>query len=135
MDASFTSSVSPEWLTTFWLAYLGVILVGGLVLYVYSALVLMTIANKTKVPNAWLAWIPVGNLYLMTQVANVPWWTLLVILIAWIPVVGSLALLGVYIWWWWKIAEARKKPGWWGLMAVLIPVVNLVFMGMIAWSE
>jgi len=53
------------------------VLIIGLALYVYSSWALMTIAKKTDTPNAWLAWIPIANLYLMTQVAQIPWWTFL----------------------------------------------------------
>jgi len=105
-----------------------------LIFYVYSALVLMSIAKKTNTPNAWLAWVPIGNLYLMTQIAKIPWWTLLIIFLSWIPVIGALALLAIVTWWWWKIAEARNKPGWWALL-MLIPGVNLVMMGILAWAE
>src|SRR6266516_2542834 len=49
-----------------------------LAFYVYLALALQTIANKTGTPNAWLAWIPIGNLVLMLNVAKKPlWWFLL----------------------------------------------------------
>lgn len=116
------------------MASLAVFVVIGLVFYVYSALVLMTIAKKTNTPNGWLAWIPFANLYLMTQIAKVPWWTFLVIFLAWIPVVGGLLLLGVMTWWWWKISEARNRPGWWAIL-MLIPIVNLIIMGMLAWTE
>lgn len=116
------------------MAYSAVSIVVGLALYVYSALALMTIAKKTNTPNAWLAWIPIANLYLMTQIAKVPWWTFLVIFLAWIPIVGTLLMLGVMIWWFWKISEARKRPGWWSIL-MLIPIVNLIILGMLAWTE
>lgn len=106
----------------------------ALVAWVYTSWTLMTIAQRTKTPNPWLAWIPIANLYLMTQVAGVPWWTMLVILLSWVPFVGTLAILAVMVWWWWKIAEARKRPGWWGIL-MLVPVVNLVLMGILAWGK
>lgn len=106
-----------------------------LVLYVYYALALMKIAQKNNTPNAWLAWIPIANLYLMTQIAQVPWWTFLVAFVAWIPLIGPIALLGVTIWWWLKIAERMKKPNWWGIMIALVPIANLIFLGMLAWGK
>lgn len=95
----------------------------------------MKIAQRTNTPNAWLAWIPIANVYLITQIGKVPWWTFLAIFLGWIPYIGSIGLLALMIWWWWKVAEARNKPGWWGLMIALIPVVNLVFLGMLAWGK
>lgn len=109
-------------------------MVGGLIFYVYLALTLMTIAQKTNTPNAWLAWIPVANIYLMTQIAGLNGWWTLIIFASIIPLVGGLVFIGVLTWWWWLIAEKRGRPGWWGLLT-LIPVVNLVIMGMLAWTE
>jgi hypothetical protein len=106
----------------------------GIALYVFGALVLMTIAKKTNTPNGWLAWIPVGNIYLMTQIAGLSGWWTLIIFAAIIPFVGVLAMCGVMIWLWWLIAEKRGRPGWWSIL-LLIPIVNFVIMGMLAWSE
>lgn len=133
----FTSSLASGDLVAIWpwlAAYLAVTLIIGLAMYIYSALVLMAIAKKTNTAKPWLAWIPIANVYLMTQIAKVPWWTFLVIFLTWIPFVGPLALLAALIWWWWKISEARMRPGWWSLL-MLIPVVNLVIMGVLAWSD
>jgi len=105
-------------------------------LYIYMAWALMVIAQKTNTPNPWLAWIPIGNLYLMTQIAGVPWWTILVFLLMFIPVL-NLGILAVYIWWWWKICEKRGMPQWYGVLAALtfIPLVPLIFIGIIAWGK
>jgi len=105
-----------------------------LAVYVYSALALMAIARKTKTKYAWLAWIPVANIYLMTQIAGVQWWTMLFLLFAMVPVLGSAIVIGLTIYWWWNIAEVRKMPGWLGIL-MAVPVVNLVVMGIIAWSK
>ncbi len=103
-------------------------------IYIYNALVLMTIAKKTNTPNGWLAWIPIANVYLMTQLAGVSGWWTLAILLAFIPFIGGLALAGIMVWWWWKIAERRGFDGWLSLL-MLIPLVNLVVMGIIAWKK
>ena len=106
----------------------------GIAIYIYSAIVLMTIARKTKTENAWLAWIPIGNIYLMTQIAEVPsWWTFL-ILAGIIPFLGAFVVGGLVVFLWWKIAENLGKPGWYGVL-MLIPIVNLIVMGMLAWGE
>lgn len=115
--------------------FLIVFLVMALALYIYSSLALMAIAKKTKTENGWLAWIPIGNFYLMTQIAQVPWWTMFAFLLAFIPLVGGLVFVGVMCWWWWKISEALGKPGWWGVLITFVPVVNLVMMGILAWGK
>ena len=115
-------------------AFLGVMFFGFLILYVYAALALMYIGKRTNTENAWLAWIPIANIYLMTKIGKIhPAWTL-VILLSFIPMVGSLLLMIAMVYFWWKIAEARSKPGWWGIL-MIIPLVNLVMMGILAWGE
>ena len=111
-----------------------IILAFSALLYVYSSLALMTIAKKTNTQNPWLAWIPIVNIYLMTQIAGVSGWFTLGILLAFIPIVGGIAVTagGVYLWW--KIAEARQKSGALSLL-MLVPVANLVVIGILAWSD
>ena len=111
-----------------------VALVGLLAVYIYTSWALMIIANKTKTEMAWLAWIPLVNLYLVTQIARVPWWTLLILLLVWAPMIGPLIVMGLTIYWWWNIAEVRKMPGWLGIL-MAVPVVNFVAMGYIAWAK
>ena len=106
----------------------------GLALYIYVAVALMAIAKRTNTPNAWLAFIPIANIYLMTQIAGLPAWYTLIILLPIIPLIGYLAMVIVMIYFWWKIAEAINKPGWWSLL-LLIPVVNLVMIGIMAWGK
>ena len=97
------------------------------VIYVYHALALQTIANKTNTENAWLAWIPIANIILMLNVARKPiWWILLCL----IPLVNLVILIIV----WMGIAEARNKPNWWGIL-LLVPVVNIIVPGYLAWAD
>jgi uncharacterized membrane protein YhaH (DUF805 family) len=105
-----------------------------LAFYVYVSLAVMTIAKKTKTPNAWLAWIPIANYYLMTQIAGVSGLWTLALLLTFIPVVGGLAVLGVSVWLIWRTAEKRKFPGWISLL-MIIPVVNLIVLGILAWAK
>ena len=105
-----------------------------LALYVYTSWALMVIARKTKTKKIWLAWIPIANIYLMTQIAGVPWWTMLLLLLVYVPMVGTLLVLGLTIYYWWNIAEVRRMPGWLGIL-MAVPVVNLFVMGYIAWAK
>lgn len=106
-----------------------------LAVYIYFSYTLMVIAQKTKTENAWLAWIPIANLYLMTQIAQVPWWTFLIVLLAsWIPFIGQLLAIGISIWWWWKISERRNSPGWLGIL-MIFPLVNFVVVGYLAFKR
>lgn len=107
--------------------FLGMILLFGGAVYVYMALALMTIANKTNTQNAWLAWIPIANIILMLNIARKPlWWILLMLL----PLVNLVIAILV----WMAIAEARHKPNWWGIL-MIVPVVNLIVPGYLAWAD
>ena len=116
------------------LAMATVFLLIFLAVYIYSALALMTIARRTKTPNGWLAWIPIVNTYLLVQMAKHPWWHIFALLLYMIPAVGQWAFLAVSAFWWWKIAESLKRDGWQGIL-MIIPIVNLVMLGVFAWSK
>lgn len=95
--------------------------------YVYTSLALQTIANKTNTANAWLAWIPIANVFLMLQIAKKPiWWIILCL----IPLVNIIILIVI----WMGIAEARGKPSWWGIL-MIVPLVNLIVPGYLAWVD
>jgi len=102
--------------------------------YIFVAFALMAIARKTKTKNAWMAWIPIANFYLVTQMAKMNGlWTL--ILLAWfVPAIGGLIVMGVGIWMFWRIAERIKMPGWTSLL-LIVPIVNLIVLGIYAWKK
>lgn len=108
-------------------AFFMIYLVFILAIYVYTALALMTIAQKTNTENGWLAWIPIANVVLMCNIAGKPiWW----IILCFIPLVNIV----IFIMLWMGIAEARNKPSWWGVL-LIVPLVGLVVPGYLAWSE
>lgn len=114
------------------------LLIIGLVYYIYTAWATMTIANKLKVPNGWLAFVPIANLYIWTQIADVPWWTFLLFFGAFVPFVGWYflvpALPAIMAWWYIRTAKRRGFDELWGIW-MFVPLVNLVIIGMMAWSE
>jgi len=130
----FTGGAAGGFLATFIAGFLILFLVIFLAVYIYAALALMAIANKTKTPNSWMAWIPIANVYLITQMAGVSGWWTFIIFAAWIPVVGGLLTLAAMIWMFWRIAEEIEMPGWTSLL-LIIPLVNLVILGIYAWKK
>jgi hypothetical protein len=94
--------------------------------YVYLALALQTIANKTNTPNSWMAWIPIANSFLALMIAKKPLWWFLLMLLPFVNIV-------IWVLVWMAIAEARAKPNWWGIM-VIVPVMNLIMPGYLAWA-
>ena len=116
-------------------ATLGIfMIIGAIAVYAYAAYALMTIANKTKTKNSWLAWIPIANVWLIVKIAEQPDWQVLALLLYFVPVVGSIAFLAVTAFWFWKISENVDKPGWLGILMIL-PVINLIVMGILAWAD
>jgi hypothetical protein len=96
-------------------------LVGGIVVYAYLAFTLMVLANRIGVKNSWLAWVPIANMYLMTKMANLPWWWILGFFIPFLNF-----LIAGYIW-----SEIGKRFGkaWWIGALVVIPMIGLIVPG------
>jgi hypothetical protein len=122
-------------------AFAVVALVIALALYVYYALTYMTIARKLKTEPAWLAWVPIANIYLIWKMSQAPMWSLIVfivgMLVGIIPFIGwilALAPMAMAVYWMWLIAERRKFPGWISLL-LLVPVANLIVPGVLAWVD
>ncbi|MFA5148458.1 MAG: DUF5684 domain-containing protein [Candidatus Omnitrophota bacterium] len=109
------------------MTFLGVILLAGFAIYVFCSICLQLIAKKTGTEPAWLAWIPVANLFLSCKIGGLSYLWLLAFLVPFVNV-----LVSIYIWY--RISEVRGKPGLLALL-MLVPVANLVFMGYLAFSE
>lgn len=93
-----------------------ILLFGGHVIY---WLPLFIIARKCANPLAWVAFVPLANLWLMCDLADRDlYWLLLVLL----PGIG-IVLFELAVWP--AIAENTNKPAWLGLLMVF-PLVNLV---------
>lgn len=120
MDYSFSTSMSAG-------AVIALLFV-SVAVYVYYAFSLMTIAHKTDTGSAWMAWVPILNVYLMCKVADKPgWWLLVIMFVPFVNIVLTVIL-------WMRIAEVRGFPGWWGIL-MLVPVVNFIVPGYLAFAE
>ena len=107
--------------------FMMIVLLIGLAVYVYIALAIQTIANKTHTENSWMAWIPILNIILLLNVAKKPiWWIVLFL----IPIVSIVIAIIV----WMAVAEARGKPSWWGIL-LIVPLVGLIVPGYLAWAD
>ncbi|HNX80995.1 MAG TPA: hypothetical protein PKL77_02485 [Candidatus Omnitrophota bacterium] len=114
---------------------IGVIMIGIIVLiYIYISLCLFLIAKKLAKEPAWLAWIPIGNLFLVCNLAGIRYWWLLVLLSAILPYLAILAGMAFSAFVWWHISKTRGKPAWLGILTIL-PVVNFIIIGYLAFSE
>lgn len=92
-------------------------------LYIYTALVWMTIARKLKYKYPWLAWIPIANIFLIPILAKKHWtWGFMFL----VPVANIVFLFM----WTWNIYEQRKYSGW----LALVPLIGIIpFLGWLAW--
>jgi hypothetical protein len=94
--------------------------------YLYVTICLFLIARETGTDYAWFAFVPILNVFLLVLIAYKPmWW----ILGCFIPLLNIVVIVLL----WMGLAEVRDKPAWMGL-PILIPGVNLIFMGYLAFS-
>lgn len=106
-------------------AFFMIIVVLSAGIYIYYSLCLYLIAKKLNVPSPWTAWIPIVNIWTLLQAAGKPcWWVLLL----WIP------FIPIYLWM--CITENLGRNKWLGLLIIpLIPIVSLVYIGVLAFSK
>ena len=112
-----------------------------LVLYIYGAITMMLTAKRLKTEPSWLAWIPVGNMVLLSKMAKMPWWPVLLLIGAFLPVLGVFFAVAFYVFqviWLWKVCEARNKEGWYAALTI-VPFIGwlwgLVLWGILAWGD
>jgi hypothetical protein len=113
------SDFSPAAILKFVLDWIVYVVAASAFLYVYYAVVLMVLADKTAMSAGWTAWIPIANLFLMCRIGRVSMaWVLLLL----VPIFNLIALAVI----WMGIARARGKSPGLGFMA-MIPGVGLPF--------
>ncbi len=106
---------------------LAVAVIFGLAAYIYFALALQTIAQRTHTKDAWLAWIPLLNIILMLNIAQKPLWWILLFLVPLVNIVITVIV-------WMAMAKARQKPEWLGIL-IIVPLANFVLPGILAWAD
>lgn len=133
-DSELSEGVAAA-MGTFGLLFGGVMLVfsiaASLALYVYTALALMNIAKKLEVENAWFAWVPILNMALLLKMGMQNPWLILLVLI---PGLGALIVAILSVIATMKICEKRGYDKLLGLLS-LVPVANLVLLGVLAWGK
>lgn len=131
------SSFQPAWalLGVGFLIFLFVLVIAS---YIFMSFAYMAIARKAKYPSPGIAWIPaVGPALIVSKTAKMHWWPILLMIGFWIPFLGALLAIAFTVFniiWHWKTFEALKKPNWWSIL-MLIPIVNFVIIGIVAWSK
>jgi hypothetical protein len=119
-------------------AFFAIFMVFFVALYLYSSFAYMAIGRKARVKRSGLAWIPfLGPLIIIYKASKMHWWPWLLLFLFFIPgvnILANLAFAVVLVIWHWKTFEVIHKPGWWAILT-LIPIVNLVIIGIAAWSK
>lgn len=121
------------------------------VIYLFLTLMVFLIAKKTNTSPAWLAFIPIANLYLLVKIAGKPGWWFWVILIPGVAIgvlqgigmIGSdianplsglagLVNLVLLLLIWLAIAKARSKSVIWGILTWLPCTcpIGLAYLGL-----
>lgn len=107
------------------------VIIAWLVFYVFFAFCLANLAKRLGVPfGKAFVWaiIPIANLFLIIKLAEKPmWWFILFF----VPI----ANLVVIILMWMAIAERRGKPGWWGVLIALVPIVNIILFLILCFGK
>ena len=101
------------------------ILVICAVFYALSVYPVYRVAKATHdlAGEAALAWIPILSTVLMCRIARVSAWSMLVLLLAVIPVLGGLIALGYSVFLWVKIGQRFDRTGL-AVLAGLLPVIG-----------
>jgi hypothetical protein len=107
-------------------------------MYIFLSFAFMAIGKKAKDPMYGLAWIPgIGPLIIAYRTSGMHWWPWLLLIGMMIPIIGFLASIAFMVFsilWLWKTFEKIGQPGWWAILT-LIPIVNLIIIGIVAWSK
>jgi hypothetical protein len=123
---------------------------------IFTGLCLFRIGKKLDVPNSWIGWIPIINQFwpVVGAAGQTLKWGLiyLVALPILVGIIGAvfaaispmlafvilgilgLVVFGIYIYLWMSVSENLGKEKLLGLL-MIVPIVNLIFMGYLAFSE
>jgi len=99
----------------------------ALLAYLFSCYCYKRICQKADQTPGALIWIPVAQFVPLLRVAQLPAWTLILLLI---PVVNVVAMLIL----WARICAALKKSPWLAA-SLLVPVVNFILIPYLAFSK
>jgi len=120
-------AIAPGMLAGLLAGFATVILIVEIAVYVYFCLCMFLIAKKLDVPNPWLAWIPIVQVWTVVSCAGKPWWWILLLIVPFVNIIVAIAI-------WMAISENLGRNKWLGLL-MMLPIVNFVYMGVLAFSK
>lgn len=93
-------------------------LVIQLVIYLFFAYCVFTLAKKMGTANAWMAFIPLLNIYLFIKMAGKPGWWFLLFLIPFVNIIISIVVLH-------SVVKLRGHSGWFTLGMIFLGIIFL----------
>jgi hypothetical protein len=102
-------------------------LVIGLAVYIFYCFCYKRICEKCGVNPGILIWIPIAQLVPLLEVAKMPVWMIILLLIPLVNIVIVIMLLA-------KICIARGKSPWLVIL-LFVPIANLILIPYLAFSE
>ena len=106
----------------------------GIFWLIWLAVVIVVLAGMWKIftkagQPGWAAIIPIYNIYILLQIVGRPTWWLALLLLAFIPVIGSFAVLAVMFVIYWDLAKSFGKDIGYAIGLVLLGVVFVPMLG------
>jgi hypothetical protein len=99
----------------------------ALAFYIFMCYCYKRICEKTGRKPGALVWIPIVHFIPLLQIARMPEWMVILLLV-------PIANFVVFVMLWAKICTALGKSPWLVIM-IFVPLVNLVFIPYLAFSE
>lgn len=115
----------------------------GIFCYLFFAIGLMTMANRLNVPHGWLAFIPIGSLWVFGEVLkekvpepfhrNTGWWLILIFVIqyilSFIPVIGTIIVIAYGVLHIWLLHQLYTM---FSEKAVVLTIITIVSLGILS---
>jgi hypothetical protein len=109
--------------STFW-----IVVIPWLVMsFIWNAICLRRIAKKSRTEPSWLAWVPIGQLYLIFKLARTSGWYMLFVFV---PFFGSLLCLAV----WTRVPKCLGIVGAQRFL-IIVPLVSDIYIGWLAFRQ
>lgn len=98
-------------------------LIFGIIGYIFGSYCFYKIYQKLGEANAWFAWVPILNTWIMLKAGNQsPWW----IIGLFIPLINLVALIFLIMAFVNIVNRLGKNP--WLILLMIIPLVNFVIL-------
>ncbi len=106
---------------------LAVVAVVGVLVYLFIGFCLGKLFEKAGKPM-WAGFVPIYNIMVIIELVGRPMWWIALLLLAFIPVVGGIAVAVVMAILWIDFAKSYGKDVVWGLLLTFFAVIMLPIM-------